>query len=266
MAITYLDLIEKIQRGGEWVAPRGEPTREVLDASICIPIGKLVGRNRYNMAIGIIEGLGVVAGRSVEYELRRIAPKTMEKRYFGPSTNYGERLNGMLDLMVEELRADASSRRAAIYLGHNADLPDHRPCTQSVQFMIRKNRFHCFVNMRSWDAILGLPNDIAIWTVVGQAMAAMLGTQVGWLHFRAASLHIYLKHLEWVDCLAEPQAHTILPLGTPLGASFRNYGEACLSGIDGQAEYPYDTTDMWNLLHNVTPADPAILLGTIGGA
>ena len=45
------------------------------------------------------------------------------------------------------------------------------PCTVSLQFLIRENKLHLFVNMRSNDVFLGLPHDIFCFTMIQEIIA-----------------------------------------------------------------------------------------------
>jgi thymidylate synthase len=63
-----------------------------------------------------------------------------------------------------------------------------------MQFFIRDNRLHGLAYMRSNDAILGLPYDIFLFTMLQETMAATLVVELGEYHHYAGSLHLYSHH------------------------------------------------------------------------
>jgi len=76
-------------------------------------------------------------------------------------------------------------------------------CTYSVQLLIRKNRLHYIVNMRSNDAIFGYRNDLHWHHFVRDSALEALnprypGLIAGNMHWNAGSLHVYPRHFELV--------------------------------------------------------------------
>ena len=200
----YDSWIYRTQTFGTRVAPRGEATNELLAVSLSLGSGSTYTRNRINAPLGYVEGLCVVAGYKDMGALSHVAPKVVHQGYFNRSdTSYGERIRSSLYNAISLLKEDPNTRRAAMYVGNAMDYPDERPCTQSVQLLIRDDALHIFVNMRSWDIILGLPYDIIMWQVFGFLIRQVLGLPAHALHFYASSLHIYSYHqgVEWnADC------------------------------------------------------------------
>ena len=70
------------------------------------------------------------------------------------------------------------------------------PCTLTLQFMIRNGKLDCFVNMRSNDAIWGIPYDMFSFTTFQELMAQEIGIPVGVYHHYTSSLHIYRYHFD----------------------------------------------------------------------
>lgn len=143
-------------------------------------------------------------------------------------SGYGERLQawrGMnqLDNVVRLLRKHRSSRRATIQLFDASDLTERYasiPCTCTLQFLVRDDRLHMFVAMRSNDAYLGLPHDIFSFTMLQEMVARAVGAEIGEYKHCAGSLHLYEKHFEaaqqylnegWQDPVRMPA----MPAGDP---------------------------------------------------
>jgi thymidylate synthase len=104
------------------------------------------------------------------------------------------------DRLVHLLRVEPHSRRAVLQLfDHQIGLdPDTRdaPCTCNIQFMIRDERLHAIVYMRSNDAIWGLPYDVFLFTMLQELLSCTLGIELGSYFHVAGSLHLYQRHFE----------------------------------------------------------------------
>jgi len=112
---------------------------------------------------------------------------------------YGPRLfdwKGQCQLtnITELLRKNPYSRKAVIQLFDAVDIAEHHndvPCTCTLQFMIRNDRLHLFVNMRSNDVIWGLPHDVFSFTMLQEIIARDLCIELGSYKHAVGSLHIY---------------------------------------------------------------------------
>jgi hypothetical protein len=71
------------------------------------------------------------------------------------------------------------------------------PCTLDWQFLVRDNRLHMGVAMRSNDAWLGFPYDVFAFTCFQRVVAAHLGVDVGLYHHHViGSMHLYARDEE----------------------------------------------------------------------
>lgn len=131
------------------------------------------------------------------------------------NSNYGAKLfkekidplRTQFDMVVEELRRNPDSRRAVVFFllpqreYHLMHLTKDFPCTVFAQFLIRDERMHMTVHMRSNDLIFGWCNDMPFFSVVLELMARKCKVEVGSLTHQATSLHIYERHFpifrEW---------------------------------------------------------------------
>lgn len=143
-------------------------------------------------------------------------------------SGYGERLQAwrglnQLQNVVQLLQKHRTSRRAAIQLFDATDIAERYasiPCTCTLQFLVRDDRLHMFVAMRSNDAYLGLPHDIFSFTMLQELVARAIGAELGEYKHCAGSLHLYRKHFEaaeqylgegWQDPIHMPA----MPVGDP---------------------------------------------------
>ena len=114
-------------------------------------------------------------------------------------SGYGERLFefrgiNQLNSVIDLLKRKNSTRRAVIQLFDASDIEkDYAsiPCTCSLQFMVRRDRLHLYVNMRSNDAYFGLPHDVFAFTMLQELIARSIGVEIGEYKHGAGSLHLY---------------------------------------------------------------------------
>lgn len=110
--------------------------------------------------------------------------------------------------VVDQLREKPRTRRAVIQIFDAADLsrPHGKnrkeiPCTSTLQFLMPHDKLTLVVNMRSNDALFGLPHDVFAFTMLQELIARTLGVEVGkYVHF-VGSLHLY------EDKLADAKAY-----------------------------------------------------------
>ena len=106
---------------------------------------------------------------------------------------------------LEELKRNPDSRRATMIYTRPSMWSDYNKngmsdfmCTNAVQYLIRNNKLHSVVQMRSNDVVYGYKNDYA-WqqTVLGK-LSTDLGIEIGDIHWNVGSLHVYERHFDLV--------------------------------------------------------------------
>lgn len=108
----------------------------------------------------------------------------------------------------ESLMRDPDSRQAVMHF----NLPEHQyttnkdfVCTMYGIFHIRNNKLNLSVFMRSNDAILGTPTDVAFFTVLQQQMHRHLKAEkyedleLGKYYHYSNSYHVYDRHYDLID-------------------------------------------------------------------
>lgn len=116
---------------------------------------------------------------------------------------YGPRINDALADLIRTLHRNSESRQAVIPIyarpdlsrTENSDHPDI-PCTLSLQFLLRDDRLHMIVTMRSNDVWLGLPYDYFCFTLIQQLLAREMSVGTGYVQWNAGSLHLYARNVE----------------------------------------------------------------------
>ena len=80
-------------------------------------------------------------------------------------------------------------------------------CTQCVNFHIRKGSLHMTVVMRSSDFILGYAYDLPMFSMLHQIVSAKLNVPVGMYTHMSMSLHVYERHFNMLEDIAENKGH-----------------------------------------------------------
>lgn len=238
---AYHSFSDKILESGQPVSPRGMTTIELINSTLVIrnPIDRVVtdrGR-KMNIAFGFAEWYAMMFGiENVEFFSRFIHDyerySTDGKKLDG---SYGTRVQypllqvgasghfttlpnvNQIESVIDKLRSDSCSRQAVISIYNADDLTigaggKNTPCTLTLQFLIRDNRLHLIVNMRSSDIYVGLTYDVFVFTLVQEYIAKRLGISVGQYFHNAASLHAYesdfpnfkkLSRIRWPGLMEE---------------------------------------------------------------
>lgn len=173
--------------------------------AVMLPIG--VGR-KINTKLAAVEALQLISGTSDGGELIRRAAPTYDDVLLDPQNvdyaAYGLRLRYQLEGVYQELKTNPWSRRAVLAVWREEDLyhDGDRPCTLSLQFLIRNDALELHVTMRSQDAWLGTPYDAFMFTQIQRSYAAALGVGVGKYVHHVGSLHLYEGNLDAARNLA----------------------------------------------------------------
>jgi thymidylate synthase len=208
LADIYPRLCHDLLDGGSDVRPRGKLTKELLDVTIQIEDPAdvrldAVNRARYKPAIGVAEGLLLIAGVSDPALMTRISPAfkafTDGGAFHGA---YGPRLRFQLPRAIERLAADRDTRQAVVTIWdplHDGaepeqDSPRDLPCTVYLNLRIRDGKLTLKTHMRSNDAWLGLPYDVTQFTLLQRTIADVLGLPAGPYVHHVDSLHLYEGH------------------------------------------------------------------------
>ncbi|USX20942.1 thymidylate synthase [Oxalobacteraceae bacterium OTU3REALA1] len=147
-------------------------------------------------------------------------------------SGYGDRLFNwrgidQIQNVIDLLRARQSSRQAVIQIIDADDVASKEaavPCTNTLQFLVRADRLHLVVSMRSNDAYLGFPHDVFAFTMLQELVARTLGVELGTYIHTVGSFHLYDEHVEGArDYLREGFQNIIpmtpMPLGDPWNAT-----------------------------------------------
>nr|AIA16833.1 thymidylate synthase [uncultured bacterium] len=102
--------------------------------------------------------------------------------------------------VVESIRHNPDSRRHLVVAWNVAEVDRMAlpPCHYAFQFYVAEGKLSCLLNMRSVDTFLGLPFNIASYSLLTHMMAQQCGLEVGEFVWSGGDVHIYSNHLEQV--------------------------------------------------------------------
>lgn len=121
--------------------------------------------------------------------------------------NGAQYLNVFTKLMTDPDTRQATMiyTRPTMHADWNHDGMSDFVCTNTVQYLIRDNKLHAIVQMRSNDIVFGYRNDYAWQTYIRDQLLMDLQSfdyphlEAGKIYWNAASLHIYERHYKLLD-------------------------------------------------------------------
>jgi thymidylate synthase len=105
-----------------------------------------------------------------------------------------------IDQVIRSIKENPDSRRHIVSAWNVADLKNMAlpPCHVLFQFYIAQNKLSCQLYQRSADIFLGVPFNIASYSLLLLMIAQVTGLQVGEFIHTFGDAHIYRNHLEQV--------------------------------------------------------------------
>jgi len=119
-----------------------------------------------------------------------------------------------MKLLLADLRSRPDSRRHIVSAWNPAVLPDESrspqenaragmqalpPCHMMFQFHVANGKLSCQMYQRSADVFLGVPFNIASYSLLTMMLAQVLDLEPGDFIISLGDVHIYLNHLEQVN-------------------------------------------------------------------
>lgn len=107
--------------------------------------------------------------------------------------------------LLKNLRADPDSRRHIVSAWNVADLGKMAlaPCHAFFQFYVADGKLSCQLYQRSADLFLGVPFNIASYSLLTLMIAKQLGLEPGEFIWTGGDCHIYDNHVEQVQTQLE---------------------------------------------------------------
>jgi len=100
--------------------------------------------------------------------------------------------------LIEQIRKNPDSRRLIVSAWNVADVEKMKlpPCHTLFQFYVAEERLSCQLYQRSADVFLGVPFNIASYSLLTLMIAQVSGLQPGEFVHTFGDAHLYLNHLE----------------------------------------------------------------------
>ena len=113
--------------------------------------------------------------------------------------------------VVESLRANPDSRRHIVSAWNVAEIDRMAlpPCHLLFQFYVAKGRLSCQLYQRSADLFLGVPFNIASYSLLTLMMAQVVGLDPGEFIHTLGDAHLYVNHLEQVETQLARDPHPL---------------------------------------------------------
>ena len=102
--------------------------------------------------------------------------------------------------LLERLRTDPNSRRHIVSAWNVGEIPQMAlpPCHTLFQFYVADGRLSCQLYQRSADLFLGVPFNIASYSLLTHMIAQQVGLDVGEFIWTGGDCHIYDNHVDQV--------------------------------------------------------------------
>lgn len=116
-------------------------------------------------------------------------------------TSRGETIDQLKDV-IESLKTNPDSRRHIVTAWNPEDVPSNMalpPCHALFQFYVANGKLSCQLYQRSADIFLGVPFNIASYSLLVHLIANEVGLDVGEFIHTLGDAHIYQNHLMQVE-------------------------------------------------------------------
>lgn len=106
-----------------------------------------------------------------------------------------------MSILLERIKTDPNSRRLIVSAWNVGELDKMAlpPCHLLFQFFVANDKLSCKLTQRSADAFLGVPFNIASYSLLTHMIAQQCDLEVGEFIWSGGDCHIYLNHLEQVN-------------------------------------------------------------------
>ncbi|MFY9418683.1 MAG: thymidylate synthase [Bacteroidales bacterium] len=103
-----------------------------------------------------------------------------------------------LSWVINEIIKNPNSRRLIVSAWNVAEISEMKlpPCHVLFQFYVVNNKLSCQLYQRSADVFLGVPFNIASYSLLTHMIAQVTGLQVGEFIHTFGDVHLYLNHIE----------------------------------------------------------------------
>ena len=146
-------------------------------------------------------------GESLEEFISKIKKSTkFSKKHGNLGPVYGKQWRNFegvdqLAKLINNIKKNPNSRRLILNAWNPKEIDNMAlpPCHAFVQFYVNDEKLSCQLYQRSADAFLGVPFNIASYSLLTHMIAHVTNLKVGEFVHTTGDTHIYLNHLEQVE-------------------------------------------------------------------
>lgn len=119
-------------------------------------------------------------------------------KYVDAMTDYTGQGIDQLQNIIDTLKRDPTDRRMVMCAWNPSDLSQMAlpPCHCLVQFHVAGGRLSCSLYQRSADLGLGVPFNIASYSILTHMISHITGLEAGEFVYTTGDTHVYLNHIE----------------------------------------------------------------------
>ena len=224
----YLDLLKKIKSSGDYKKDRtGTGTLSIFGYQMRFDLSKgfpMVTTKKLHLKSIIYELLWFLKGDTNISYLKENGVRIWnewadEKGDLGPIYGFQWRNwnNDGIDQIkgvINSLKTNPDSRRLLVTAWNPSVLPDNNysfseniqngkaalpPCHAFFQFYVSNSKLSCQLYQRSADVFLGVPFNIASYSLLTMMIAQVCNLEIGEFIHTFGDVHIYSNHLEQVE-------------------------------------------------------------------
>ncbi len=142
-----------------------------------------------------------------------------------------------LSKVIEQIKNNPDSRRLIVSAWNVAEVDKMAlpPCHSLFQFYVADGKLSCQLYQRSADMFLGVPFNIASYSLLTMMVAQVCGLKLGEFVHTTGDTHIYTNHFEQVDLQLsrEPKALPVMKINPDVKNIFDfKYEDFTLEGYD----------------------------------
>lgn len=111
-----------------------------------------------------------------------------------PQGNWQVKEIDQIQYVIDEIKRNPNSRRLVVTAWEpgNATTSKLPPCHYTYVFNVADNKLNCHLTQRSGDIALGIPFNLAAYSLLTQVIAQQTGLQVGYFSHTIVDAHIYV--------------------------------------------------------------------------